>query len=65
MDRTKTDFPDAYAILAPLGSEESGVGCPLVVVGAAAQMASVSRQCTCTPMRTEGDSVHLPETRDM
>jgi hypothetical protein len=32
----------AYAIRSPLGSEESGVGCPRVVVGAAAQMASVS-----------------------
>ena len=30
----------AYAIRSPLGSEERGVGCPRVVVGAAAHMAS-------------------------
>jgi hypothetical protein len=56
MDRRKMDFPDcsisplnhdgtssrltAYAIRSPLGSEESGVGCPRVVVGDAAQIAS-------------------------
>lgn len=31
----------AYAIRSPLGSDERGVGCPRVVVGDAAQMASV------------------------
>lgn len=30
----------AYAIRSPLGSDDRGVGCPRVVVGAAAQMAS-------------------------
>jgi hypothetical protein len=30
----------AYAIRSPLGSDERGVGCPRVVVGDAAQMAS-------------------------
>ena len=31
----------AYAIRSPFGSDDRGVGCPRVVVGAAAQMASV------------------------
>lgn len=30
----------AYAILSPFESEDSGVGCPRTVVGAAAQIAS-------------------------
>lgn len=41
MDRRKTDLPDAYAIRSPFGSAERGVGCPRVVVGEAAHMASV------------------------
>jgi hypothetical protein len=32
--------PTAYAIRSPLGSDERGVGCPRVVEGEAAQMAS-------------------------
>lgn len=36
MDLRKTDFPDAYAIRSPLGSEERGVAVPLEVVGEAA-----------------------------
>lgn len=36
----RTGVHTAYAIRSPLGSEERGVGCPRVVVGAAAQMAS-------------------------
>ena len=40
MERTKIDLLLAYAILSPFESDESGVGEPRVVVGAAAQIAS-------------------------
>jgi hypothetical protein len=54
----------AYAIRSPLGSEESGVGCPRVVVGAAAQMASV-----CVRQRrgllVHGSVWSVPETSDI
>jgi hypothetical protein len=33
--------PTAYAIRSPFGSDERGVGCPRVVEGEAAQIASV------------------------
>jgi len=37
----------AYAIRSPFGSAERGVGCPRVVVGEAAQMASDHGQLGC------------------
>jgi hypothetical protein len=36
-----TNARTVYAIRSPLGSEERGVACPRVVVGDAAQMASI------------------------
>lgn len=47
IDRMKIDLFDAYASLSPLESAESGVGCPLVVVGNAANMLSDHCQCWC------------------
>jgi hypothetical protein len=41
MERTKIDLFEAYVMRSPLASLERGVGAPRVVVGDAAQMASV------------------------
>jgi hypothetical protein len=41
MERTKIDLFDAYVMRSPFASLERGVGAPRVVVGAAAQIASV------------------------
>jgi hypothetical protein len=51
----------AYAIRSPLGSEESGVGWPRVVVGDAAQIASAhfSNNTAYCALGT------IPDTRDM
>ena len=59
----------AYAIRSPLGSEERGVGCPRVVVGAAAHMASgLCQLASIAPSEAWwgalGDSA-VPETSDI
>ena len=41
IERKKTDLFEAYASRSPFESADSGVGCPRVVVGRAAKMASV------------------------
>jgi hypothetical protein len=46
----------------PLGSEDSGVGCPLVVVGDAAQMASIP---SVSFEHQLGKEAYVPDTRDM
>lgn len=53
----------AYASRSPLGSEESGVGCPRVVVGDAAQMASVGASACALEVRRS--LWPLPDTRDI
>jgi hypothetical protein len=42
IERTKTDLFEAYVMRSPWASLERGVGAPRVVVGDAAQMASVA-----------------------
>ena len=41
IERKKIDLLEAYAILSPFASADSGVGCPRVVFGRAAKMLSV------------------------
>ena len=50
----------AYAIRSPLGSDERGVACPRVVVGEAAQMASVS--VSVRPLSELQTSYRIQET---
>lgn len=59
------DLHTAYAIRSPLGSEESGVGCPRVVVGDAAQMASVYVSSRAQHSTRIPKLSHLPETSDI
>ena len=40
IDLRKMDLVEAYAILSPLESADSGVGCPRVVFGSAAKILS-------------------------
>lgn len=42
MFRRKIDLFEAYAILSPFESADSGVACPRVVVGSAAKTLSVT-----------------------
>lgn len=54
---------DAYAILSPLESADSGVGCPRVVLGEAAQMASAKQSASWS--EDQLDVHYSPEVTDM